>query len=108
MVSGKDIAINNYLKGGIIEYVGSVSPGYRGKRVDFGHSNYYKSDNGRYKSVFSNLMALDPGDEVRYFVKQPGDRYKLFKYEVKRSYPTSPNNVAALSWDGEGADALIF
>ncbi len=108
MVGGKDIAINNYLKGGVIEYVGSVSPGHRGKRVDFGHSNYYKSDNGRYKSIFSNLMALDAGDQVRYYVKQPSGKYKLFKYEVTKSYPTNPNNVAALARDGNGADALIF
>ncbi len=108
MINGQDIAINNYLKGGIIEYVGSVSPGYWGKLVHFWHSNYYKSDNGRYKSVFANLMALDQGDEVWYYVKQPGDRYKLFKYDITASYPSNPNNVKALSWDGDGADALVF
>jgi len=53
-------------------------------------------------------MALDAGDQVWYFVKQPDNRYKLFKYEVKKSYPTNPSNVAALAWDGDGADALIF
>lgn len=53
-------------------------------------------------------MALDEGDEVWYYVKQPDNRYKLFKYEVTRSYPTNPTNVAALAWDGDGADALVF
>lgn len=108
MVKGKEIPINNYLKWGIIEYVNSVSPWYRGKRVDFWHSNYYKSDNGRYKSIFANLMALDVGDEVWYYVKQPDGAYKLFKYDVMKSYPTHPSNVQALQWDGDGADALIF
>lgn len=43
-----------------------------------------------------------------YYVKQPGDRYKLFKYTITSSYPTNPSNVSALAWDGDGADALIF
>lgn len=53
-------------------------------------------------------MALDVNDEVWYYVKQPGDRYKLFKYKITNSYPTNPNNVGALARDGHGADALIF
>lgn len=53
-------------------------------------------------------MALDEGDEIWYYVKQPGDWYKLYKYDITRSYPTNPNNVGALSWDGDGADALVF
>lgn len=108
MKAGKQIGINKYLKSGIIEYVWSVDPGYRGKRIDFGHSNFYKSDDGRYKSIFANLMALDVNDQVRYYVKQWDGTYKLFKYIVTASYNTYPSNVQALQWDGEGADALIF
>jgi hypothetical protein len=53
-------------------------------------------------------MALDPGDQVRYFVKQRDGSYKLFKYRVDRSYNTHPTNVGAMQRDGDGADALIF
>jgi hypothetical protein len=53
-------------------------------------------------------MALDPNDQVWYFVKQSNGEFKLFKYLVEKSYNTSPTNVQALLWDGSGADALIF
>lgn len=108
MLSGRQIPINNYLQWGIIEYVWSVDPGYLGKRVDFGHSNYFTNDSGRYKTIFANLMWVDVGDEVWYFDKQSNGQYKLFKYKVTASYPTDPSNVQALQWDGDGADALIF
>ena len=108
MKAGYQIGINPYLKWWIIEYVTSVSPGNWWKRVDFWHSNYYKSDNGRYKNIFANLMALDPGDQVWYYVKQSNGSYVLFKYRVDKSYNTYPGNVQALQWDGDGADALVF
>jgi hypothetical protein len=107
MVNGHEISINKYLQWGIIEYAGSVAPGHRGNRIDFGHSNYFKNDSGRYKTVFANLMWLDEQDEVWYFVRN-GDEYVLHRYVVTASYPTKPSNVAALSRDGNGADAVIF
>lgn len=108
MISGQEIAINDYLQWWIIEYVSSAEPGSRGKRIDFGHSNYFTTDSGRYKTIFANLMRLDPGDQIRYFVKQSDWSYKLFKYNIEKSYPTDPSNVQALQWDGDGADALVF
>lgn len=108
LINGGLIAENKYLKGGIIEYPGSTAPGYRWNRVDFGHSNYYKTDDGRFKTVFANLMRLDPNDEVWYFVRQPDDSYTLFRYLVTASYPTYPNDGQALAWDNDGADAVIF
>lgn len=108
MINGSEISINKYLKGGIIEYASSSAPWYRGKRIDFGHSNYYASDTGRYRTIFSNLMRLDPDDQVRYYVKQPTGEYELYKYLITESYPSAPSNVDALRRDGNGADALIF
>lgn len=105
---GGQIDINKYLKWGVIEYAGSTQPWQRGKRIDFGHSNFYKTDDGRYKSIFANLMALDPWDQVRYYVKQEDGTYRLFKYRVYASYNTVPSNTQPMLWDGDGTDALIF
>lgn len=107
MIDGREIGINKYLQGGIIEYAGSVAPGHEGKRIDFGHSNYLSKDAGRYKTIFATLMRLDPGDEVWYFVRN-GDLYTLHRYRVSSSYPTKPSDVAPLARDGQGADAVIF
>ncbi len=108
MISGQEIWINKYLKWWIIEYVTSVQPWYRGKRVDFWHSNFFKSDDGRYKNIFASLMALDAGDEAWYFVKNSSGQYDLRKYQITASYNTVPTNVTPLKWDWDGADALIF
>lgn len=88
MINGSEISINKYLKGGVIEYASSTAPGYRGKRIDFGHSNYYAADDGRYKTIFANLMRLDANDQVWYYVKQSNGDYKLYKYLITDSYPT--------------------
>lgn len=108
MVSGKEIWINKYLESGIIEYVNSVQPWHWGKRVDFGHSNHFVNHAWRYKTIFASLMALDPGDQAWYFVKNSTGQYDLHRYEVTASYNTVPTNVSPLKWDGDGADALIF
>ena len=108
MKSGGQIDINKYLVGWAIEYVSSVAPWEWGKRIDFAHSNNFRSSPGRYNNIFANLMALDPNDQVWYFVKQWNWSFALHKYVVEKSYNTTPSNVQALLWDGDGADALIF
>jgi hypothetical protein len=107
MIDWREIWINKYLQNGIIEYAWSAKPWYLWKRIDFWHSNFFANDSGRYKTVFANLMWLDPGDEVWYFVRN-GDNYDLHVYHVTASYPTSPSYTDALEYDGEWADALIF
>jgi hypothetical protein len=107
MIDWREIGINKYLQWGIIEYAWSTAPWYLWKRIDFWHSNYFTKDAWRYKTIFANLMWLDPGDEVWYFVRN-GDDYDLFVYEVTASYPTSPKNTSALHYDWQWADALIF
>ncbi len=109
MVSGGEIGINKYLNNGIIEYVNSVRPGHRGKRVDFGHSNFYKDKEGDFKSIFGNLMRMDVWDEFWYFERNASWGYDLFKYITTQSYNIDPYTwVSALSRDGSGADALVF
>lgn len=106
MINGERIEINTYLQKWLLEYVDSTLPGRLGKRIDFGHSNYYANDPGAFKTIFSTLMALDTWDQIWYFL-QATTGYTLYKYDVVASYPTSPENVSAMQRDGSGADALL-
>ena len=108
MKSWREIAINKYLQQWVMQYVWSIQPWYRWKHINFAHSNYFASDPGRYKSIFANIIALDPGDEIRYFVRSFGGEYERIRYTVTDSYHTWPSNVSVLQWDGEWADAMIF
>ena len=109
MRSWNQIDINKYLVSGIIEYASSVPPGNWGKRVDFGHSNFFKDQAGRYKTIFASLMALDPGDQVWYFQKNSSWAFDLYRYNVDQSFNIDPTTwVKYLQWDWEGADALVF
>ncbi len=103
------IDINKYLVSWIIEYASSVKPWYWGKRIDFWHSNYFKDKAWRYKSIFASLMALDPGDQAWYFVKNQSWGYDLERYQVDQSFNVNPTEwVKYMARDEEGADALIF
>ena len=108
MTNGQNIDINKYLVDWIIEYVKSVDPWYEGKRIDFGHSNFFANWAWNFKTIFANLMRLDAWDQVWYYQRNSSWAYDLYKYQVNRSYPTDPSNVEALRWDGSWADALIF
>lgn len=53
-------------------------------------------------------MRLDAWDQAWYYKKNAWWQYDLYRYVVTSSYPTNPNNVAALKRDGQWSDALIF
>lgn len=108
MANWRDIDINKYLVWWVIEYVNSVKPGYWWKRVDFWHSNFFRNWEWRYRTIFANLMRLDPGDQVWYFDRNSSGQYDLHKYNITASYDTDPSNVAPLLRDWSWADALIF
>lgn len=59
------------LKQGVVLYPGSSLPG-QGYSVIIGHSSQYPWQTGRYKSVFSLLNELKPGEKIYVFwEKQP-------------------------------------
>lgn len=91
------IDINKYLQRWVLETMWSVPPGDYWLSVIFAHSNYYKSDPGRYKTIFANLMALDPNDQVWYFVRNVNGGFDLHKYRVVESYHTYPKDPNALT-----------
>jgi len=52
------------LQNGVAHYKGTKLPGEGGNIFIFGHSSYYKSDPGKYKTVFKSLNQLVKGDEI--------------------------------------------
>lgn len=65
------------LKQGVVLYPGSNIPG-QGYSIIIGHSSQYPWESGRYKSVFSLLNQLEPGDKIYVFWQQ-----KPLIFEVK-------------------------
>lgn len=98
MTNGKDIDINSYLVNGVIHYAQTAHPGEEGNMVVFGHSNFYKNKPGKYKTIFADLAAVDVGahDEMWVYQKVSAGVYRLFKYAIRYSYETTPDDVNIL------------
>lgn len=79
------------LKGGVVHYPGSATPGQAGNFFLTGHSSYYPWDDGKYKNVFARLHELDLGDT--YTVYYGGDRHT---YRITKKYEVKPSNVSVL------------
>jgi hypothetical protein len=109
MVAGKEIDINKYLVEGVMHYPNTGIPGQVGNPVIFGHSNFFKKGEGKYKTIFADLMALDPDitDEMWIYLKQPSGDYELLKFSVLRSYETVPTDVGILKPQG-GKELTVF
>jgi sortase (surface protein transpeptidase) len=99
MAAGKEIDINKYLNEGVMFYPRTGKIGQTGNPVIFGHSNFYKTGKGKYKTIFADIMNMDIGqeDEIWVYIKDAvaGD-YDLFKYRIIESYETNPENVGIL------------
>lgn len=52
-------------------------------------------------------MRLDPGDEI-WIYKRNGSDFDRFVYTITNSYPTRPDDVTPLSYDGNGADITLI
>lgn len=109
LVSGREIDINKYLKSGSLLYPGTNSGGYGsiGNTVIFGHSSYYSTDSGRYKTHFQKIIELENGEEIWIYKKQSDGTYKRYRYITEASYDTKSNNVAVLS-PGIGKNLTLF
>lgn len=98
---------NVALRNGVMRYPGSSLPWEVGNSIILWHSSYYKSERWRYKTVFSNVMELDPWEEV-WFFKRVSDEYLLYRYRVTASYETYPEDVnVLLPWEGEAKVTLF-
>ena len=109
MISGREIEVNNYLKSWALEYPGSSTNDYGevGNKVIFGHSSYFKNDNGRYKTHFQKIIELDIGEQIWVYKRQENNEYKRFIYVTQKSYDTSANNTSVLD-PGIGKNLTLF
>lgn len=109
LISGHEIDVNKYLKNGMINYPGTSVNGFgeEGNMVIFGHSSYFKKDNGRYKTVFQKIIELDVNESILIYKKDIFGEYKLYEYNVTASYNTKPTDVKVLLPNG-GSELTLF
>ncbi len=108
MVSGTEIHVNDYLKTWVMMYPNSSKNEYGkpGNKVVFGHSSYWKKDDGRYKTHFQKIIEMDNWEEVWVF-KKINWEFKRFRYLVEKSYNTPQNDVSVLK-SGIGSNLTLF
>jgi LPXTG-site transpeptidase (sortase) family protein len=108
-LAGRSVSINQYLKSWVLHYPQTAGAWWVGNMVIFWHSSYFHADSGRYKTVFANLMELDPEEEVWVYTRSPITReITRYAYRVTNSYDTKPEDTAILlQWD-EKAKITLF
>lgn len=108
MARGGEIDINRYLIDGVMHYPESAMPDEEGNIVIFGHSNFFKSGLGRYKTIFADIMNLDVGvDEIWLYQLTAEQTYERFVYAIEKSYETVPTDVGILEPKG-GKELTVF
>ncbi len=75
------------LEGGVAQMQGTALPGH-GNTVIFGHSSFYDTSPGDYKTVFKTLDHLEKGDRITL-----ESNYRTLVYEVTSSEIVSPDDV---------------
>lgn len=104
MISGREWNINPALRTGALEYPGTSTRGYGdvGNKVIFGHSSYFQSSEGRYKTHFQKIIELDAGEQIWVYEKQENGWYKRFVYVTEKSYNTPASDTSVLKpWIGK-------
>jgi sortase A len=90
------------LRGGVVRYPGTASPGETGNVVIFGHSSGQWWAPGDYKFVFSLLDKLEEKDQIS--LDYQGIRYV---YEVRRKHVVVPTDMSVLNTTDENMLTLI-
>jgi LPXTG-site transpeptidase (sortase) family protein len=109
LVSGREIDVNKYLKTGVVTYPGTNNAGFGGigNTVIFGHSSYWKSDSGRYKTHFQKIIELEEGEEIWVYKKQEDGTYRRYRYVTTTSSEVKANDVSVLA-PGIGKNLTLF
>ncbi len=108
-MNGREINVNNHLKDGVLVYPGTNNAGYGavGNTVIFGHSSYYASDSGRYKTHFQKIIELEVGEEIWVYKKLSSGAYQKYRYIVEASYDTPAKDTSILA-PGIGKNLTLF
>lgn len=84
--------VDTDLKKHLVNYFGTAIPGAQGNVVIFGHSTLPQLYNEKdYKTIFSNLYKLSPGDEI---IVNSGS--VTYKYIVETVIVVDPDNTSIL------------
>ncbi len=89
--STSEAVINENLLKGVVHYPGTAEPGQKGNVFLTGHSSYYWWVPSEYRTVFTLVPKLVPGDEIIIYHK--GIRYS---YRVTDFQDVKPNNTDSL------------
>lgn len=88
IVSTVDYDLSKHL----VNYLGTAVPAGKGNAVVFGHSTLPQLyDSKNYKTVFTFLYKLSPGDEVDVNIANV-----IYKYKVENITVVDPNNTSVL------------
>lgn len=88
-----EVAYQQALRSGVVQYPGSAGPGQLGNMYIFGHSSDYLWSKGNFKTVFALLPKISIGDHV-LVSDQTG---KVFTYAVKDTFVVAPTERWVLS-----------
>lgn len=80
---------------GVAHYAGTAKPGQIGNVFITGHSSYYYWDKGKYKTVFSLLNKLEPGDQIGISFQN-----KFYTYQVYDKVVVLPQDLEVLEQGG--------
>jgi LPXTG-site transpeptidase (sortase) family protein len=84
--------INAELLNGVVHYPGTAEPGQKGNVFLTGHSSFYWWVNTDYRTVFTLIPRLIPGDQIVVYNK--GIRYE---YRITQAFEVSPNQTEVLN-----------
>lgn len=94
LVNFEYVNVNKYLKYWSLIYPDNINSTYWEKWniTIMWHSSYLKSDNWRYKTHFQVIIWLEEWKEI-WIYKKINDKFKRFRYIVKKSYDTEPYDI---------------
>lgn len=98
LVNWKNIDVNEHLKTWVMNYPSTKSTYWEAwNKVIYGHSSYWKIDEGRYKTQFQKIIELDEWEEIWVYKLREDGSHERFVYIVNKSFETSADNVSVLN-----------
>lgn len=96
--SGIEENFVSYLRTGAVELPGTSTRGFGevGNKVIGGHSSYWKSAKGRYKTHFQKIIGMEAQEEIWIYVKNTSGDYTRHVYRVTASYNTKDTDISVL------------
>lgn len=85
-----------YLTKGALFYYGTSPDQWKGNMVIAAHTARKKSEKNNYATIFQPLLISQPGDYIFVYIKNQQGTYDFYKYVIKKSYETTPDDISVL------------